>query len=98
MRGEPLFRAPRPGAVLGLSSALALQTDFLMVVLRDVVQTYPEVRVVLMSATIDTTMFQDYFFNCPVIEVHGRTFEVQGRAAAAALSCDWLSVVWVACV
>lgn len=47
--------------------------------LRDVVQAYPEVRIVLMSATIDTTMFRDYFFNCPIIEVYGRTFPVQGR-------------------
>lgn len=57
---------------------MSVQTDFLLVVLRDVVQTYPEVRVILMSATIDTTMFTDYFFNCPVIEVFGRTFPVQG--------------------
>lgn len=54
------------------------QTDFLMVVLRDVVQAYPQVRVVLMSATIDTTMFREYYFNCPIIEVFGRTFPVQG--------------------
>ncbi|XP_058491844.1 ATP-dependent RNA helicase A [Solea solea] len=54
-----------------------INTDFLMVVLRDVVQTYPEVRVILMSATIDTSMFREYFFNCPVIEVFGRTFPVQ---------------------
>uniref|UniRef100_A0A8C7IK65 RNA helicase n=1 Tax=Oncorhynchus kisutch TaxID=8019 RepID=A0A8C7IK65_ONCKI len=54
-----------------------INTDFLMVVLRDVVQTYPEVRIILMSATIDTTMFREYFFNCPVIEVFGRTFPVQ---------------------
>ncbi|KAG5847490.1 hypothetical protein ANANG_G00126610 [Anguilla anguilla] len=54
-----------------------INTDFLMVVLRDVVQAYPEVRVILMSATIDTSMFREYFFNCPVIEVFGRTFPVQ---------------------
>ncbi|KAM9845216.1 ATP-dependent RNA helicase A isoform 1-T2 [Aulostomus maculatus] len=54
-----------------------INTDFLMVVLRDVVQAYPEVRIILMSATIDTTMFREYFFNCPVIEVFGRTFSVQ---------------------
>ncbi|XP_030608663.1 ATP-dependent RNA helicase A [Archocentrus centrarchus] len=54
-----------------------INTDFLMVVLRDVVQAYPHVRVILMSATIDTTMFREYFFNCPVIEVFGRTFPVQ---------------------
>lgn len=57
---------------------LHLQTDFLIVVLRDVIQAYPEVRVVLMSATIDTSMFREYFFNCPIIEVFGRTFSVQG--------------------
>ncbi|XP_068879887.1 ATP-dependent RNA helicase A isoform X4 [Aphelocoma coerulescens] len=53
------------------------QTDFLLVVLRDVIQAYPEIRVVLMSATIDTSMFCEYFFNCPIIEVYGRTFPVQ---------------------
>ena len=63
-----------------------------MVVLRDVVQTYPEVRVILMSATIDTSMFQDYFFNCPVIEVHGRTFDVQGRAALSCVCGVWCVV------
>lgn len=55
-----------------------MQTDFLIVVLRDVVQAYPEVRIVLMSATIDTSMFREYFFNCPIIEVFGSTFPVQG--------------------
>ncbi|XP_067156659.1 ATP-dependent RNA helicase A [Apteryx mantelli] len=54
-----------------------INTDFLLVVLRDVVQAYPEIRVVLMSATIDTSMFCEYFFNCPIIEVFGRTFPVQ---------------------
>lgn len=63
---------------------MSLQTDFLMVVLRDVVQAYPEVRIVLMSATIDTTMFREYYFNCPIIEVFGRTFPVQGRPPVTA--------------
>ncbi|XP_042320102.1 ATP-dependent RNA helicase A isoform X2 [Sceloporus undulatus] len=54
-----------------------INTDFLLVVLRDVVQAYPEIRVILMSATIDTSMFCEYFFNCPIIEVYGRTFPVQ---------------------
>lgn len=52
--------------------------------LRDVVQAYPEVRIVLMSATIDTSMFCEYFFNCPIIEVYGRTYPVQGK-----LLCGW---------
>lgn len=54
-----------------------VNTDFLLVVLRDMVHTYPEIRVVLMSATMDTTLFSKYFNNCPVIEVPGRTFPVR---------------------
>ncbi|NXV72809.1 DHX9 helicase, partial [Atlantisia rogersi] len=57
--------------------SVCMQTDFLLVVLRDVVQAYPEIRVILMSATIDTSMFCEYFFNCPVVEVFGRTYPVQ---------------------
>lgn len=57
-----------------------MQTDFLLVVLRDVVQTYPEIRVIIMSATIDTSMFCEYFFNCPIVEVFGRTYPVQGKS------------------
>lgn len=48
-----------------------------MVVLRDMVTTYPDLRVILMSATIDTTLFSDYFGNCPVIEVPGRAFPIK---------------------
>ena len=36
----------------------------------------PNVRIILMSATIDTTTFSSYFNNAPVIEVSGRTFPV----------------------
>lgn len=55
--------------------------------LRDVVQAYPDVRVILMSATIDTTMFKEYFFNCPVIEVHGRAHAVQGKKPEIKMQC-----------
>uniref|UniRef100_A0A2L2YG33 RNA helicase n=1 Tax=Parasteatoda tepidariorum TaxID=114398 RepID=A0A2L2YG33_PARTP len=54
-----------------------VNTDFILVVLRDMVRAFPQMRVVLMSATIDTTMFCEYFGNCPIIEVSGRTFPVQ---------------------
>jgi ATP-dependent RNA helicase A len=41
------------------------------------IQIYPDIRVILMSATIDTSLFSEYFNNCPVIEVVGRTYPVQ---------------------
>ncbi|XP_046383681.1 dosage compensation regulator [Ischnura elegans] len=54
-----------------------VNSDFIMVVLRDMVHTYPDLRVILMSATIDTTLFSRYFNDCPVVEVEGRAFPVQ---------------------
>ncbi|EDW36419.1 GL17788 [Drosophila persimilis] len=54
-----------------------VNSDFLLVILRDMVATYPELHVILMSATIDTTLFSKYFGNCPVLEVPGRAFPVQ---------------------
>lgn len=53
-----------------------VNSDFIMVVLRDMVSIYPDLRVILMSATIDTTLFSQYFGNCPVIEVPGRAYSV----------------------
>lgn len=53
-----------------------LNTDFLLVVLRDIVFEFPQVRIILMSATIDTRQFSEYFNNAPVVEVSGRTFPV----------------------
>ncbi|XP_056647810.1 dosage compensation regulator isoform X1 [Diorhabda sublineata] len=54
-----------------------VNSDFIMVVLRDMIHTYPDLRVILMSATIDTTLFSKYFNNCPVIEVPGRAYPVK---------------------
>ncbi|XP_055840796.1 dosage compensation regulator isoform X2 [Episyrphus balteatus] len=54
-----------------------VNSDFLLVILRDMIHTYPDLRVILMSATIDTTMFSNYYGGCPVIEVPGRAYPVQ---------------------
>lgn len=53
-----------------------VNSDFLLVVLRDMIHSYPDLRVILMSATIDTTLFSGYFGDCPVIEIEGRTHPV----------------------
>lgn len=54
-----------------------VNSDFLLVVLRDMIHTYPDLRVILMSATIDTTLFSNYFGNCPVVEIEGRAYPVK---------------------
>lgn len=55
-----------------------VNSDFLMVVLKDMVYHYPELRVIFMSATINTNMFSNYFNSCPVIDVEGRCYPVKG--------------------
>ncbi|XP_019699351.1 dosage compensation regulator isoform X2 [Harpegnathos saltator] len=54
-----------------------VNSDFIMVVLRDMIHMYPDLRLILMSATIDTTLFSDYFNKCPVIEIPGRAYPVK---------------------
>lgn len=54
-----------------------INSDFLLIILRDMLTNFPDLRVILMSATIDTTMFSEYFGKCPIVEIEGRTFPVQ---------------------
>ena len=37
---------------------------------------FPDLRIILMSATIDISMFVEYFSNPVIIEVEGRTYPV----------------------
>jgi len=51
-------------------------SDFLMLVLKDLLTVRPDIRVVLMSATLNAQLFSKYFFDAPVIHIPGRTFPV----------------------
>jgi ATP-dependent RNA helicase DHX29 len=55
----------------------SIDTDFLLIVLRSLMIARPELKVVLMSATVDAGRFSKYLNNAPVINVPGRTFPVQ---------------------
>jgi ATP-dependent RNA helicase DHX29 len=57
----------------------SIDTDFLLVILRSLMARRPELKVVLMSATVDATRFSKYLNNAPIINVPGRTFPVQTR-------------------
>jgi len=45
--------------------------DFLMIVLKDVLPRYPNLKLILMSATMREDLFSKYFDDCPVIKVPG---------------------------
>lgn len=52
-------------------------TDFLMIAIKDAIKDNPHLKVILMSATIESNLFSTYFNNAPVINVHGRLFDVE---------------------
>lgn len=54
-----------------------INSDFILIVLRDMVRAFPDLRVILMSATIDISMFTEYFGNPAMVDVEGRAFPVQ---------------------
>ncbi|KAK9152429.1 hypothetical protein Syun_010738 [Stephania yunnanensis] len=52
-------------------------SDIMLAILRDVLISYPNLRLILMSATIDAERFSEYFGGCPVVRVPGFTYPVK---------------------
>lgn len=52
-------------------------SDFMLAIIRDMLPLYPNLRLVLMSATIDAERFSQYFGGCPIIRVPGFTYPVK---------------------
>ena len=50
--------------------------DFLLFVLKQLMPHAPQLRVVLMSATLDAGLFCGYYGGCPALTIPGRTFGV----------------------
>lgn len=52
-------------------------TDFLLITIRDVIKEKNlPMKIILMSATLETEIFSNYFDNCSIINVPGRCFPV----------------------
>ncbi|KAK8227390.1 ATP-dependent RNA helicase A [Phyllosticta capitalensis] len=56
-----------------------IDTDFLLIILRALLVRRPELKVILMSATVDADRFSRYLDNAPILTVPGRTFPVQTK-------------------
>ena len=51
--------------------------DFLLMILRDLLRRKKDLRILLMSATLNANLFSNYFGSVPVIDIPGRTFPVE---------------------
>ena len=80
LENDPLLRGTSH-VVVDEVHERSLESDFLLMVLRDLMKSRPEFKVILMSATINQGLFSDYFgglAKCPVIDIPGRSFPVDG--------------------
>ncbi|KAL5118493.1 hypothetical protein ACEQ8H_003669 [Pleosporales sp. CAS-2024a] len=57
----------------------SIDTDFLLIILRSLMERRPELKVILMSATVDANKFSTYLNKAPILTVPGRTFPVQTK-------------------
>ncbi|KAI9661250.1 MAG: hypothetical protein M1821_009577 [Bathelium mastoideum] len=57
----------------------SIDTDFLFVLLRSLMIERPDLKVILMSATVDADRFSRYLDNAPTLNVPGRTFPVHTK-------------------
>jgi hypothetical protein len=58
----------------GVNYVLVSVLDFLLIVLKDLLPRRPELRLVLMSATLNAEMFSSYFGGAPMIHIPVRIF------------------------
>ncbi|KAI1659215.1 P-loop containing nucleoside triphosphate hydrolase protein [Daldinia decipiens] len=54
-----------------------LATDILMALLKQITRRRSDLKLIVMSATLDAQKFQRYFFDAPLLAVPGRTFPVE---------------------
>ncbi len=57
----------------------SIDSDFLLIVLRKLLKRRPDLRVVLMSATVNAERFSEYLDGAPIMNVPGRTFPVDTK-------------------
>lgn len=51
-------------------------SDFVITLLRDILPVRPDLKVILMSATLNAEKFSKYFDNCPTVHIPGFTYPV----------------------
>ncbi|XP_028604259.2 ATP-dependent RNA helicase DHX29 isoform X1 [Podarcis muralis] len=55
----------------------SVQSDFLLIILREILHKRSDLHLILMSATVDSEKFSSYFTHCPILRISGRSYPVE---------------------
>ncbi|XP_004422873.1 PREDICTED: ATP-dependent RNA helicase DHX29 isoform X1 [Ceratotherium simum simum] len=55
----------------------SVQSDFLLIILKEILQKRSDLHLILMSATVDSEKFSMYFTHCPILRISGRSYPVE---------------------
>ena len=61
---------------LELTNTFLCMTDFCLIILREILKRRRNLKVILMSATLNAEAFSDYFGGCAIVTIPGRTHPV----------------------
>ncbi|XP_064642858.1 ATP-dependent DNA/RNA helicase DHX36-like isoform X2 [Lineus longissimus] len=54
-----------------------LHSDFLMIIMKEILPKRPDLKLILMSATLNAEQFSQYYGQCPMLNIPGFTFAVE---------------------
>ncbi|XP_045750886.1 ATP-dependent RNA helicase DHX29 isoform X3 [Mirounga angustirostris] len=55
----------------------SVQSDFLLIILKEILRKRSDLHLILMSATVDSEKFSTYFTHCPILRISGRSYPVE---------------------
>ncbi|XP_074787783.1 ATP-dependent RNA helicase DHX29 isoform X2 [Athene noctua] len=55
----------------------SVQSDFLLIILKEILHKRSDLHLILMSATVDSEKFSSYFSHCPILRISGRSYPVE---------------------
>lgn len=55
----------------------SLNCDIILGILKEITKIRPDLKVCVMSATLNAEMFSDFFGKCPILRIPGKTFPVE---------------------